>query len=289
MLIAGDVLAQETLLSGAEEIELAHRIEAGVLARDARLSRTRPDAAVSELLELEELGELARQRYIRANLRLVAKLASEAALRTRLPESDLFQEGCLGLIAAVERFDCRRGFRFSTYASIWIRAYVGNATANLLGAMNLPAGRAAQLRALRGAEAQLAQSLGRAPSLGELAAALGRSQRWSAELLAHEIPQTLDGLDLERVGALAGPDGYAAVEDQDRPGVELLAHLQGLERQVVGLRFGFADGEAHSYPDIARMLSTSLSRIRRAEQGALERLRSVCPQSARVHLEAARW
>ena len=284
MLIAGDALTAEPLLTPAEEVELARAVEAGLLAREARLSgRPFLGATVAELLELEELGERARQRYIRANLRLVAKGAAEAAVRTKLPEGDLFQEGCLGLMAAVERFDWRRGFRLSTYATVWIRAYVGTATATLLGAMNLPAGRAMRLRAVRGAEFELAQVLGRTPSPAELAAAVGRSERWVGELLATERPQTLDGLD-DGLGCLADRDGFVAVDDRDHPGAELLAHLDGLPRQVVDLRFGFADGQAHSYAEIGRRLRLPVSRIRRAERQALETLRGVCPQSASVHL-----
>ena len=292
MLIAKEALVAEPLLSASEEVVLAGAIEAGVLAREARIAgRSVHGATVAELLELEALGERARQRYIRANLRLVAKTASEAAARTRLPEGDLFQEGCLGLMAAVERFDCRRGFRFSTYASVWIRAYVGAATATLLGAMNLPVGRAAQLRAVRGAEFDLAQTLGRAPSLPELAVAVGRPEKWVRDLVASERPQTLDVLDLDNLstaavsgGGLSARDGFAVVDDQDRPGAELLTHLEGVPREVVDLRFGFVDGIAHSYAEIGRRLRLPVSRVRRAEQQALETLRTVCPQSASVHL-----
>src|SRR5206468_4265108 len=130
------------LLSADEEISLARQMEAGVLAGEVRRAGgSHLDATEGELEELEELGVRARQRYIRANLKLVAKAARLAAARSRLPESDLFQEGCLGLICAVERFDWRRGYRFSTYASYWIRAYLSAATASGLGALNVPVSR----------------------------------------------------------------------------------------------------------------------------------------------------
>ena len=187
----------ETLLTPAEVVGLQHQIEAGLLARAARESgRGWADATDLELRLLEDQGERARQRFIRANLRLVWMVARQFARRGRLPEADLFQEGCLGLITAVARYDHSRGFRFSTYALFWIRAYVGGAAARQLGAMNLPTSRAEQLRSARGVEVALAQRLGRAPTVGEVADALGREADWTAGLLAHQAPASLDGLDV---------------------------------------------------------------------------------------------
>jgi RNA polymerase sigma factor (sigma-70 family) len=282
MLTARRALAEEPLLTPDEETELAGQIEAGVLAADARAGgRCRCGASEAELLLLEELGERARQRYIRANLRLVAKIARQAAARTGLSESDLFQEGCLGLMAAVERFDHRRGYKFSTYASFWVRAHVGAAAANSLGALNVPASRASQLRAARGVEGALTQSHGRAASLAEVAIGLGRSEKWTAELLAHQLPQSFDALQTDVRDAAAGPslEDEAALEPE-RPGAELLWHLHGLEREVLALRFGFADGTAHSYAEVGRLLTITVSKARRLEHRALEVLRSVCPSGA---------
>ena len=118
-----------------------------------------------------------------------------------LTDADLFQEGCLGLMIAVDRYDCRRGCRFATYALQWIRAFIGAASARQLGTLNLPTSRASQLRHARGIEAVLAQELGRQPTSGEVAGALG----------------TVDGLDqsaadpraaarLEEVGDIAAAD-----------------------------------------------------------------------------------
>ena len=286
MLIARDALAQEPLLTSAEETDLAHQIEAGLLAREARADgRACVGATTEELLLLEELGERARQRYIRANLRLVAQIARQAAVRTRLSEADLFQEGCLGLICAVERFDCRRGYRFSTYASYWVRAYVGAATASSLGALNVSSSRAQQLRGARGVEVELAQSLGRAPATAEVAAALGRSEAWTAALLAHQVPQSLDGFDGEAAEVAAQAGGWGDVHlEHDRPGEELLCHLRGLERDVVALRCGFVDEKVHSYAEISRLLTITASRAWRLERRALDVLRSVCPSGAAAHL-----
>jgi RNA polymerase sigma factor (sigma-70 family) len=288
MLISPDALATDPLLTADEEIALARQMEAGALAGEVRRTgRLFRDATDEELVELEELGGRARQRYIGANLKLVAQAARQAATRSRLPESDLFQEGCLGLICAVERFDWRRGYRFSTYASYWIRAYVSAATASGLGALNVPVSRAGQLRLARGIEVELAQSLGRSASAGEVAVALGRSERWTADLLAHQAPQSLEGLPpgaLDQLGAAAMPD--AGAEHDERWGAELLWHLEGQQREVLALRFGFVDGTVHTYMDIGHRLSITASKARRLELQAVELLRGVCPSDAALQLEA---
>ena len=143
----------EPLLTGSQMVELQRAIEAGLLAQDARLSGSGfGDATDHELSLLEVSGERARQRFIRANLGLVGMISRQYAARCQLPDAELFQEGCLGLITAVQRFDHVRGYRFSTYALFWIRAFVGAAAAKLLGAMNLPTSRAEQLRSARGLE-----------------------------------------------------------------------------------------------------------------------------------------
>jgi RNA polymerase primary sigma factor len=270
----------DDLLTPEEEVQLARDIEAGVFAADALDRGERPHHATAEELRwLVAAGGRARCRYVQANLRLVSMVAHQAGVRAGLSDADLFQEGCLGLMTAVDRYDYRRGCRFATYALLWIRAFVNAASARMLGTMNLPASRAIQLRHARGVEALLAQELGRQPSAEEVASALGRSPEWTLRLLAHEHPQGLEEVvdigvedaDLEDVLAGRGP------------GVELMSVLERFERRVVELLFGFA-GEAMTYADAARTLGVSSNRIRRAERRALERLREVCPQAARDRL-----
>ena len=276
----GPALAAEPLLSADEVTLLAGRIEAGVLAREARLTGRVVGATEEELRTLEELGRQAWGRFVRANLRLVAMVASQAAARTRLPEADLFQEGCLGLMVALQRFDHRRGYTFATYALFWIRSYVGASSARQLGALNLPTSRAEQLRAARGVQAELAQHLGRVPTTGEVATALGRSERWTAALLAHEAPTSLDSLI-----AVDGPqvvDAGSGVEAADQlpsPDVgALLAELPGAEREVLRLRLGFTDAGPCSLAETARRQGTTVARVRRLEERGLDRLRVLCPR-----------
>ena len=270
----------EPLLTPEEEVRLARAIEAGVLAADALARGDSPYGATDEELRwLVDAGQRARRRYVQANLRLVSMVAHQASLRAGLSDADLFQEGCLGLMVAVDRYDYRRGCRFATYGLLWIRAFVSAASARMLGTMNLPASRASQLRHARGTEALLAQELGRSPSPAEVAAALGRSAEWTLRLLAHEHPQGLDEVD--DIGCEDAD--LVEVLDDRRHGQELLSALDGLERRVMELLFGFA-GDPQTYADVARSLGLTSNRVRRAERRALERLRAVCPHAAREQL-----
>ena len=268
-------LAAEPLLTPAETRGLARAIEAGLLAREARERGGWRDATSEELAALEQLGEQAWHRFVRANLRLVAMVAGQTAARTGLSEPDLFQEGCLGLMAAVQRFDHARGHAFATYALFWIRSAVGGVSARQLGALNLPTSRAEQLRAARGVQAELTQRLGRTPGLAEVAAALGRSVAWTSALLAHAAPEPLEAAEAAAAQPTAG--------SPDEPELEvagLLRHLAPRQRAVLELRLGFVDERQHSLAEVARRLGLSVGRVRRLEDQALEALRGVCPQSA---------
>ncbi len=264
------------MLSPEEERELAHRIEVGVLASAAVHSDSLPiRATLDELHELAADGEAARARFVEANLGLVHMVSRQLAGRSGVNESDIFQEACLGLMVAVGRYDHRRGFRFATYALFWIRAYAGAAAAGMLGELNLPTSRATQLRSVRGIEAALSQTLGRVATAGDVAAAIGRSEAWVADLLAHVPPTSLTALD---------PDGATWAEAREpRPVDEiggLLQELGALERSVLELRLGFVTGEPMSYAAVADRLHLGLSRTRRIERAALDRLREVCPFDA---------
>jgi RNA polymerase primary sigma factor/RNA polymerase nonessential primary-like sigma factor len=268
------------LLSLVEVVSLQRQIEAGVLAREAlEAGRTIAGATDAELVMVERQGEESRQRFIRANLRLVGMVSRQFAGRG-VSQADLFQEGCLGLIVAVERFDYARGYRFSTYALFWIRAYIGAAAARQFGAMNLPTSRAEQLRAARGVEAELAQFLGRSPSPAEVAAALGRSENWTADLLAHRRPQSIDQPCGPLVADLRSVEAFDSVLGDRFAVRELLGKLDDVGRSVLELRLGFADGEPRSFAHTARMLQLSVNKVRRIEQSALESLRAICPQQA---------
>lgn len=271
----------DSLLSPIQVVQLQREIEAGLLAREARRSGwSVGDATPAELDLLIAAGEEARQRFIKANLRLVGMVSRQFSGHGGVGQADLFQEGCIGLMVAVERFDYARGFRFSTYGLFWIRAYIGAASARQAGAMNLPTSRAAQLRAARGMEAALAQDLGRTPSTSETAAALGRPQSWTADLLAHDRPQSLETLVGVDVGDRSSLDDFEAVENEQFSIRGLLTSLDDPPRLVLEWRLGFADGTPRSFAHTARALKVSVNKVRRMEQHALETLRGVCPQQA---------
>jgi RNA polymerase primary sigma factor len=277
-----------TPLNAEEEIELAQLIEAGVLARELLTDPHRCTAAVpaseDELSALVRDGELAQRRFVQANLRLVSMVAGQFASRVGYGRAELFQEGCVGLLLAIERFDHRRGCRFATYALHWIRALIGAASARSRGAADLPASRAEELRALRGLEGELAQRLGRTATVTELASAAGRSQEWVAGMVSYEAPQSLDDLGTVDLPDPQSPDPADAVVADSGPGRELLWHLGAFERDVLELRLGFRDGRPHSYAEVARTFDIPVARVRRTEARALERLRAVCPQEAVLHL-----
>ncbi|MBO0812682.1 MAG: sigma-70 family RNA polymerase sigma factor [Microlunatus sp.] len=274
------------LLDADGEVELARAIEAGLLAAEARHRGPPLPAAESELIMLEQLGQRAMQRFVENNLRLVALVVRREAPRSRMPESELFQEGCLGLIEAVRRFDHHRGLRFATYALHWIRAYIGAISANRGGELNLPASRAGRLREISGVRARLAQELGRDVTLEELADEIGRRTDWVARLLSSGEVRPMDtdqllGLQLADATAM---EEFEIIGRDTIPGRELLSALGGLQRRVIELRYGFADGRQYSLREVARDLALPVSTVRRIELRALEELRAVYPQQARVHL-----
>jgi RNA polymerase primary sigma factor/RNA polymerase nonessential primary-like sigma factor len=273
-------------LTAEQEITLAKTIEAGVIAGEARRRGGFGDATAGELILLEEAGAQALTRFVDANLRLVAMVARKEATRCGLAAGELFQEGCLGLLTAVMRFDHRKTVRFATYALYWIRAQIGVATANRSGELNLPAGHAGQIWRLRGSAAQLSQRLGRTVSDNDVAAATGHSRARVAEARGYRRPQSLE--EAERNGIEVTDPNAADAFDQisriDLPGQELFCELSLPQRQVVEYRYGFVDGDAHSYSDTARRLKVPISTVRRTEERALDVLRGVCPQQARALL-----
>ncbi|WP_152360497.1 sigma-70 family RNA polymerase sigma factor [Microlunatus speluncae] len=290
------------LLTAAEERELAYRIEVGALAwaeRQAALRRS--DATVEELLALEQAGRQARQRFVQANLGLVAGLVRACAARTGLPRDELFQEGCLGLMIAVTRFDHRRGLRFSTYAVPWIRARLGEAVQRRGSGPALPAAGVGRLRAARAAEDELVQALGRDATPAEVAARAGLDQRGYERLLAWQRIGSLDDGDEPARLADAGPAPEEVADESEWTADRLLWHLAPVERDVLRQRYGLPGGEptrngpagegattdepvtegaATSFTAIARRLGVSVSSVRRIEARALRRLREVCAGGA---------
>jgi len=271
------------LLQPAEEVALAQQREAGQQARRALARGGLDPAARAELEEVVRRGEEARQRLIESNLRLVATVARRY-LGRGLTFLDLVQEGNLGLQRAVERYDWRRGFRFSTYAYWWIRQAVTRAIAEHSRPIRLPVHMAEQMGRLNSAAGELQTQLGRPPSPTELAERLDLPPQRVREL----ITATRSTISLE---APIGEDGSLLAEvipdttpsPADEVEASLLAtaldaalreYLTPRELELVRLRFGLdRGGPERSLSEVARAFGISRERVRQIEATAIQRLR----------------
>jgi RNA polymerase primary sigma factor len=271
------------LLTAEQEVELAQRIEVGVLAAE-RLTTTGPSLPErADLRHLVRDGEQACDHMLRANLRLVVSLAKRYA-GAGLPLSDLIQEGNLGLIRAVQKFDHTKGFKFSTYATWWIRQAILRAVADQTRTIRVPVHLVDALNRLNRLQREMTQSLGREPTLEELASKAGEPLEKVAEI--HRVtrqPMSLDqpvGTEGDTcLGDLVATSGNHLASDAEsalmlRDQLEsLLATLSEREQQVLRLRCGLADGTKHSFEQISRVFGKSRERIRHIESAALRKLR----------------
>jgi RNA polymerase primary sigma factor len=245
--------AQTKLLSAAEEAELGRRVEQG----DPR----------------------ARERMIESNLRLVVSVV-KAYGHLGVPLADLVQEGTIGLIRAVDKFDPRRGNRFSTYAVFWIRRYAARAVAEQSRLVRLPGDANARLLRIWRAQRELTAELGRAATTQELAVVVGLARSEVERLLQAAAPVTsLDEPVGEDGAALRDllPDAAAndPAESLGLDGRAVAALLEGLsprQREVIVRRFGLAGRAAESPEAIARALGVSRSRVHRLEREGLARV-----------------
>ena len=253
------------------EAALARTVELGVIAEHALTHPWPVDATLAELGRIAAEGRQAREQFLSANLRLAALLAGQAARRTGMDYEDLFQEACLAVSHALQRFDHTRG-RFTTYALPAVAQHLAAVTSSLAGVLGLPAGRALALRRAQGVADRLSQQLGRAARVGEVSAALGRDEEWTARLLSHQPPVPLQFV-AETVGAV--PQAFDDRDDQlvFQRLLPELDRLPGEQREVLRLRYGLADGRRHTYREIAVRAGTSPSSVRRVEQRGLATLR----------------
>ena len=277
-------IGRVALLTAADEVDLAKRVEAGLFATE-RLDQVVDLSAGArrDLLVVVGDGHGAKQRLIEANLRLVVSIAKRYGGRG-LPFLDLIQEGNLGLIRAVEKFDYTRGFKFSTYASWWIRQAVSRAVADQGRTIRIPVHMVETVNRIMRAQRLLVQSLGRDPTSAEIAAWVDLPAERVAEIrrLAME-PVSLHS----PVGEEEGSELGDLIEDSESvPPPELvsagllqshveavLGHLGERERQVVRMRYGLMDGEPRTLEEVGKAFGVTRERVRQIEAKSLAKLR----------------
>jgi RNA polymerase primary sigma factor len=244
-----------------------------------------PEEEVALFQRMHQGDEKAREQLIEANLRLVLSIASQFAQKSVVPLEDLVQEGCLGLIRAVDKFDWRRGTRFSTYAVWWIRQYIVRAIAEHSRFIHLPFHLVESLAQLVAVTQRLTQELGRQPSNQEVADALGLPVERVEEMMALlSQPLSLEApvdeeeeLVLEDIipdpNTISPEDAYYRAYAREQIRAILAESLTEREWEVIKLRYGLLDGRTYTLDEIGQMLKISGEAVRRIEQRALEKLR----------------
>ncbi|PBC63729.1 RNA polymerase subunit sigma-70 [Streptomyces sp. Tue6028] len=272
------------LLTAAEEVELARRVEAGLFAEEKL--RLTPDLDSQLALDLDRLvvmGRMAKRRLIEANLRLVVSVAKRYVGRG-LTMLDLVQEGNLGLIRAVEKFDYARGYKFSTYATWWIRQAMSRALADQARTIRVPVHVVELINRVVRVQRRMLQERGYEPTPEEVAAHLDLpSERVSEVLRLAQEPVSLHAPVGEEDDVALGDlieDGDAASPVESAAFLLLREHLEAVlstlgerERKVVQLRYGLADGRPRTLEEIGRIFGVTRERIRQIESKTLNKLR----------------
>ena len=279
-----DDIGRHPLLTKDDEVELSQAFEAGQAAQ-AELHDLPAGHPDRPRLEAEaEHGEWARRKMIESNLRLVVSIARRFSA-TGLPLGDLVQEGNLGLLRAVEKFDWRKGFKFSTYATWWIRQAIARGAADRgARAIRLPVHVDEQVGRLRRTQTRMHEMLGREPSDDELADELDmpvdkvhRLKDTAQTITSLDTPIGDDGAALQDFledDSAVGPDELA-VEAVGREALEqVLNDLPERERQVLILRFGLDSGTPRTLEEVGAVMGFSRERARQVERDALACLRS---------------
>ncbi len=286
-------IARTPLLDAAREVELSKTIEAGMMARHlldtGRIGRRKGGAPKSateeELTWLAETGEQALQEFIAANLRLVVSIARKYG-RSAMPMLDLVQEGNTGLIRAVEKFDYAKGFKFSTYATWWVRQAITRGIAQQARVVRLPVHVVEELNQVTAARRNLERQLGYDPEPAEVALELGMDvdrvidlMSWGRDHVSLDTPVDDDGDtslgDLIARETLPGPDNQVIDLETRELIAGLVGNLGDREADIVRARYGLLDGRQQKLADIGKRHGISAERVRQLEREALGKLRRI--------------
>ncbi len=277
-------IGQYDLLTKDDEVRLAQQIEKGVEAEKALKRRKKLDPpARTRLTRQRSKGVKAGRQFVESNLRLVVSIAKKYQA-SGLPLLDLIQEGNLGLIHAVEKFDWRKGFKFSTYATWWIRQAITRGIANTGRTIRLPVHAGDTLARLQKAQSRLELKFGRVPVLAELAAEVGMPEekitealRFAAEPLSLSEPLREDGDaelgDVVEDRSAESPFEVAATTMLPVEIDRMLTPLDERERNILRLRFGLDQGEARTLEEVGERFDLTRERVRQIEARAMSKLR----------------
>jgi len=281
-------MARVALLSTEEEIALAKRLEVGQKAesRLKKLAIDAPPATRQKLLDAIEDGKEARNHLIKANTRLVVSIAKKYMARG-VPFLDLIQEGNLGLMKAVEKFDYTRGFRFSTYATWWIRQTITRAIADQGRTIRVPVHMSDRIRRLYRVARQLEQDNGCKPSAEEIAQEMNLDPRkvqwmlrvsWRPLSLEHPVGEDEDSELGNFIEDLATPTPtQSSHQNMLHERVEaVLNTLSEREARILRMRFGLLNGRCYTLEEVGQKFGLTRERIRQIEGKALRRLRHPC-------------
>ncbi|MHB8263811.1 MAG: sigma-70 family RNA polymerase sigma factor [Acidimicrobiales bacterium] len=278
-------IGQYMLLSKDDEVRLAQMIEVGREATEelGANSKSLAPTRKRELKRKIRQGEEAQQTFVKSNLRLVVSIAKKYQA-SGLPLLDLIQEGNLGLMHAVEKFDWRKGFKFSTYATWWIRQAITRGIANTGRTIRLPVHAGDTLTRVQKAQARLELKLGRPATLDELGSEVELAEdklvealRFRSEPLSLSEPLREDGDaelgDVVEDRSAESPFEVAAVALLPEEIDKLLAPLDEREREILKLRFGLDRGESRTLEEVGEYFNLTRERIRQIEARAMSKLR----------------
>ncbi|WP_405992724.1 RNA polymerase sigma factor RpoD/SigA [Streptomyces sp. NBC_00986] len=286
-----DEIARTPLLDAAKEVELSQTIEAGVFARQVLEGeeKSQADASHAELEALVAEGERAKDVFIRSNLRLVVAVARRYP-RSGLPLLDLIQEGNAGLVRAVEKFDYRKGFKFSTYATWWIRQAITRSIADQSRTIRLPVHLVEELGRIRRVQREFNRKNGREPEHAEIAAELDTTPErvtnvldWARDPVSLNMSVDDDGDtqfgDLLEDTSAVSPEQSVMTLLRSEELDDLIGRLDQRTASIIKMRYGMEDGRERTLTEVGKEHGLTRERIRQIEKHALLELKKLASQT----------